>query len=225
MMVRTRMKAARPGYDSAVAYLPSAALVEADDHALVAALCANDPRATREAWRRFGPLVRRILVRTLGPESELEDLSQEVFITFFERVKTLRDPRTVTAFIMSITTFKVRHHLRWRWLRRWLLLPGRSEDLDLRTVTPDGDSREALARFFKALDRLSAVDRTAFTLRFVEEMELRDVAAALELSLATTKRRLTRAWKRLSILLRDDPALRPFIDSRKLPTREGRDEE
>jgi RNA polymerase sigma-70 factor (ECF subfamily) len=124
----------------------------------------------------------------------------------------------VTAFIMSITAFKVRHHLRWRWLRRWLLLPGRSDDLDLRTVTPDGDSREALGRFFKALDRLSPVDRTAFTLRFVEELELRDVAAALELSLATTKRRLARAWKRLSVLLRDDPALRPFIDSRKVPT-------
>jgi RNA polymerase sigma-70 factor (ECF subfamily) len=190
-----------------ISYLPSATLADADDATLVRGLLENDPRATREAWRRFGPVVRRILLRTLGPESELEDLSQEVFITFFDRVRTLRDPRTVTAFIMSITAFKIRHHLRWRWLRRWLVLPGQVEKLDLRAFQPNAEAREALDRFFKILDRVNAVDRTAFTLRYVEEMELRDVAVALDLSLATTKRRLARTWKRLSVLVRTDPAL------------------
>jgi len=75
--------------------LPSATLAGADDTTLVKGLCEGDPRATREAWHRFGPMVHRLLLRTLGPEGDLEDLSQEVFITFFDRVKTLRDPRTV----------------------------------------------------------------------------------------------------------------------------------
>jgi RNA polymerase sigma-70 factor (ECF subfamily) len=57
------------------------------------------------------------------------------------------------------------------------------------------------------LDKVNAVDRTAFTLRFVEQMELREVAVALDLSLATTKRRLARTWKRLSVLVRNDSAL------------------
>jgi RNA polymerase sigma-70 factor (ECF subfamily) len=206
-----KMKVARFGHPPEVAYLPSAALADADDQVLVAALRAGDPRATREAWRRFGGLVRRLLLRTLGPEPDLDDLSQEVFITFFDRVRTLRDPTKVTAFITAIAAFKIRHHLRWRWLRRWLLLPGRSDELDLRAVHPDPDSREALARFFKALDRLNPVDRTAFTLRFVEELELTEVAAALDLSLATTKRRLARAWRRLAVLVRDDEALQPFV--------------
>jgi RNA polymerase sigma-70 factor (ECF subfamily) len=206
-----KMKVARSGHAPPVAYLPSAALADAADDVLVRALHAGDPRATREAWRRFGGLVRRLLLRTLGPEPDLEDLLQEVFITFFDRVRTLRDPTKVTAFITAIAAFKIRHHLRWRWLRRWLLFPGRNEDLDLRAVQPDPDSREALARFFKVLDRLNPVDRTAFTLRFVEEMELTEVAAALDLSLATTKRRLARAWRRLAVLVRDDEALRPFV--------------
>jgi len=166
------MKAPRLDRSAQISYLPSATLADADDTALVHGLLDDDPRATREAWRRFGPMVRRILVRTLGPESELEDLSQEVFITFFDRVKTIRDPRTLTAFIMSITAFKVRHHLRWRWLRRWLVLPGQVEKLDLRSFQPNAEAREALSRFFKVLDRVNATDRTAFTLRFVEEMEL-----------------------------------------------------
>jgi RNA polymerase sigma-70 factor (ECF subfamily) len=207
------MKAPRPDRPALIAYLPSATLADADEVTLVRGLVAADPRATREAWRRFGPMVRRILLRTLGPDSELEDLSQEVFITFFDRVKTLRDPRTLIAFIMSITTFKIRHHLRWRWLRRWLVLPGQVEKLELRTFQPNAEAHEALVRFFEILDRLNAVDRTAFTLRFVEELELREVAAALDLSLATTKRRLTRTWKRIAFLVRNDPALGDLLPS------------
>lgn len=199
---------------SPIAYLPTAALPDADDEALVRGLRGADPRSTREAWYRFGPTVRRLLLRALGPIPELEDLSQEVFITFFDRVRTLRDPRTVTAFIMSITAFKIRHHLRWRWVRRWIVPSGPTPPRDLRTVQSDTDSREALARFFAALDRLGALDRTAFALRFVEELELQQVADALGWSTATTKRRLNRSWKRLSALLRDDAALEPFLSER-----------
>jgi RNA polymerase sigma factor (sigma-70 family) len=199
---------------SPIAYLPSAALPDADDEALVRGLRAGDPRSTREAWYRFGPTVRRLLVRALGRIPELEDLSQEVFITFFDRVRTIRDPRTVTAFVMSITAFKIRHHLRWRWVRRWMVPAGDALPADPRTVQLDADSREALRRFFAALDRLGALDRTAFSLRFVEELELQQVADAMGWSAATTKRRLTRTWKRLSALLSHDAALQPFLASR-----------
>jgi RNA polymerase sigma-70 factor, ECF subfamily len=211
-----RAKVAPPDSSiSQVAYLPTAALPDADEVTLVQGLRQGDPRSTREAWYRFGPTVRRLLLRALGPVPELEDLSQEVFITFFDRVHTIRDPRTVTAFIMSITAFKIRHHLRWRWVRRWLVPAGATPPVDLRTIQVDDDAREALQRFFSALDHLGPLDRTAFTLRFVEELELQQVADALGWSAATTKRRLTRSWKRLGALLRDDAALAPFLAGRE----------
>jgi RNA polymerase sigma-70 factor, ECF subfamily len=214
------MKAHRPDPKSSVVFLPSAALAGADDATLVKGLGEDDPRAAREAWHRFGPMVHRLLLRTLGPGSDLEDLSQEVFITFFDRVKTLRDPCTVTAFLMSITAFKIRYHLRWRWLRRWLFLPGRTEPVDMRSVEQAPEAREALVRFFKVLDHLSPVDRTAFTLRFVEELELREVAQAIDLSLATTKRRLARAWQRVARLVSRDPALAHLLE--QMPADEAR---
>jgi RNA polymerase sigma-70 factor (ECF subfamily) len=209
-----RAKVAPPDPVSQVTYLPSAALPDADEESLVRGLWRGDPRCTREAWYRFGPTVRRLLLRALGPVAELEDLSQEVFITFFDRIRTLRDPRSVTAFIMSITAFKIRHHLRWRWVRRWIVPVGSPPPQDLRTVQVDADAREALQRFFAVLDQLSPLDRTAFTLRFVEELELQQVADALGWSIATTKRRLTKSWKRLGALVRDDAVLAPFVAGR-----------
>jgi RNA polymerase sigma-70 factor (ECF subfamily) len=205
---------------SQVTYLPLAALPDADEESLVRGLRRGDPRCAREAWYRFGPTVRRLLLRALGPVPELDDLSQEVFITFFDRIRTLRDPHSVTAFIMSITAFKIRHHLRWRWVRRWIVPVGTTPPLDLRTVQVDADAREALQRFFAAVDQLSPLDRTAFTLRFVEELELQQVADALGWSIATTKRRLSKSWKRLGALVRQDAALAPFLTGR-LDEREG----
>ncbi|HXJ23928.1 MAG TPA: sigma-70 family RNA polymerase sigma factor [Polyangia bacterium] len=213
-MRRTKV-ASRDSSLSPVTYLPTAAWPEADEAELVRGLQQGDSRSAREAWYRYGPTVRRVLLRALGPIAELEDLSQEVFITFFDRVATLRDPRTVTAFLMSITAFRIRHHLRWRWVRRWVVPAGSAPPVDLRTIQADDDAREALQRFFAALDHLSPIDRTAFTLRFVEQLEMQQVADALGWSAATTKRRLAKIWKRLSALLRNDAALAPFLAKRE----------
>jgi len=182
---------------------------------LVGRLQRGERSATREAWHRFAPMVRRMVIRTLGPSSDVDDVCQEVFMTFFERIGTLREARTAPAFIISITAFKIRHHLRWRRVRRWLSFSGHVQDLDGHAVRADSEPREALARFFEILDRLSPLDRTAFSLRFIEGLELLDVAAALDMSLATTKRRLTRTWARLAVFVNKDPALKDLLP--KLP--------
>ncbi|HEY7376710.1 MAG TPA: sigma factor-like helix-turn-helix DNA-binding protein, partial [Polyangia bacterium] len=48
----------------------------------------------------------------------------------------------------------------------------------------------------------------AFSLRFISEMQLTEVAAACRVSLATVKRRLARAEKRFVEAAKDHPALR-----------------
>ena len=72
-------------------------------------------------------------------------------------------------------------------------------------------ARQALTRFYEVLNRLKAEDQVAFTLRFLEGMELREVADALDVSLATTKRRLDRIWKRLGTLVEGNPGLATYL--------------
>jgi RNA polymerase sigma-70 factor (ECF subfamily) len=213
------MKARRPDPSSSVIFVPSATPARADDTTLVKGLRQNDPRATREAWYRFGPMVHRMLLRALGPEEDVEDLSQEIFITFFDRVKTLRDPQRVTAFLMSITGFEIHYYLRRRCVRRRLFLRGRTGPVDLRSVEQAPEAREALGRFLKVLDRLNPIDRTIFTLRFIEELDLRAVATAVDLSLATIKRRLSRSWQRVARMMSRDAALAHLL--KELPDDAG----
>jgi RNA polymerase sigma-70 factor (ECF subfamily) len=189
--------------------LPGGPLVEQDDVALARALIAGDPAASRVAWDRFAPMVHRILKRTLGPGSEVEDLAQEVFLCLFRKARTLREPKVLKAFVISITALTARAELRRRRARRWLHL-----DVDvIASVHPDPEARQALVRFYELLDGIGAEDRTAFVLRFMEDMELTEVASALDVSLSTTKRRLARVWKRISLLVQRDPALAHYLSS------------
>jgi RNA polymerase sigma-70 factor (ECF subfamily) len=193
-----------------------AGLGRMDDEALARALIERQPAAARVAWQRFSPLVRRIVRRAIGPVGEVEDLVQDVFLRLFTKVHTLREPKVLKAFIISITTLTLRQELRRRKLKSWLGLRADPSALDLRVVHPDPMAREALERFYSLLDHMSARDRTAFVLRFLEGMELNEVAAALDVSLATAKRCLARGQRRMQSYVERDPLLREYLTEASL---------
>src|SRR5258708_38096126 len=100
-----------------------AAPVDADDVALVLALRRGDAGAEPEAWNRFSPRVDGTLRRMLGPAGEREDLLQEVFIRFFRRVGTLREPSAVRGFLTGICLRVVQGEIAGRRRRQRLRLP------------------------------------------------------------------------------------------------------
>jgi RNA polymerase sigma-70 factor, ECF subfamily len=186
-------------------------LADADDATLAQALIARDPLAPRFLWDRYAPMVYRMMRRSMGPDHELDDLVQDVFLCVFDKIRTLREPRALKAFVISVTVLTARHEFRRRWVRRWVRLAGKNgTPAEVESFTPDTDAREALARFYRLLDRFSPRDRTAFVLRFMEGLELTEVAAALGLSLATTKRHLSRVWAKVALLVDRDPLLAQY---------------
>ncbi len=192
--------------------LPAADLSAIDDAGLVRAILDGDPRAPRVLWDRHTRLVYRILRRSLGQQNEVEDLVQEVFLNLFKRLPTLRDPRTLPAFLITITTLTLRHELRRRWVRRCMTLGAKQDiDPDLQTVHPNPEARQAVSRLYAILDRLGSEDRIAFVLRFIEGMELTEVATAMGVSLATAKRRLVRARARVDHHIARDPGLAAYL--------------
>jgi RNA polymerase sigma-70 factor (ECF subfamily) len=133
---------------------------------------------------------------------------QEVFLTLFARVHTLREPRAVRAWVLSITAHTIRRELRRRAARRWLHF---GVPPDARAPAADLDSREAVVRLYRILDRLGTNDRTVFVLRYLEGLDLTDVSQAVGVSLATTKRRVARAWRKVVDGARRDDALFAYL--------------
>lgn len=186
-------------------------LSKVDDATLARALIERNPAAPRAVWTRFSPMVRRIVRRSLGPEQEVEDVVQDVFASLFAKPSRLREPAAFKAFIVSVTLHNISYELRRRRVRRWVGLSQTSELPDIRVVETNPESREALARFYRILDNVKSRDRNAFVLRFIEGMEVADVAVALDTSVPTARRCFTRAFKRVSLLAGRDPFLAEYL--------------
>ena len=185
--------------------------VEWDDELLASALVEKHPLAARVAWDRFSPMVRRMLRRSLGPQHDVEDVVQDVFLGLFQRVATLRDPRALKAFVMGIAVHTVRSTIRRARVRRWLMLPHTAESPEPRALSADGDTQHALIHFYRLLDRLHERDRVAFVLRYIEGMEAAEVAEALGVSIPTARRAFTHARERIALLAQRDPFLRGYL--------------
>lgn len=183
-------------------------LETADDATLARALIAGDGRAPRIVWDRFGPTVYRILRRTFGPRFEIEDVQQDIFMALFRKIGSLRQPESLKAFLLSITARTIKYQLRRKRALRLLHFWSSAENVDnVKVDPPDVAMRGTLASFYAVLDRLSAPDRTVFAMRFLEGMELAQVASAMGTSVSTAKRRLARIWKLVAVRVRADPGL------------------
>jgi DNA-binding CsgD family transcriptional regulator len=65
-------------------------------------------------------------------------------------------------------------------------------ELSLAGIT-DPERRHAAARLYRMMSSMSENDRAAYTLRFVEGLELSEIADALDVSLSTVRRAIRRA--------------------------------
>lgn len=187
---------------------------EPDNSALVAGLIAEEDWAVRSFWRQYAPVVYGILDRSLGSPAESEDLMQEVLLGLFAGIKRLRDPEALRSFVVASAVLRLRRHLRWKRVRRFLLLSKTGSVPEVPTTGVDGTARELLRRVYAMLDTLSAEDRTAFMLRNVEGLTLLEIARITQASLATVKRRIRRASVQVEGFARSDPELAPYLMGR-----------
>src|SRR5262245_26767331 len=98
---------------------PASRLAQADDAELARAAAAGHSAAPGLVWDRFSSLVRGLLRQSLGPQNDVEDQVQEVFLRFFQQVDTLRDPSALRSFLVGITIRVAGTELRRRRVRRW----------------------------------------------------------------------------------------------------------
>lgn len=183
-----------------------------DDAAFVAALKAGHQDAYAALYDRFGEHVRRVLVRILGFDEELGDLLQEVFLQAFASIGALREPDRLQAWLTRIAVFTARGCIRRRSRRRWLRLVPPEHVPEQIAPQADAEDREALRLTYEVLDHLPAEERIAFSLRFIEGLELTEVADACDVSLATIKRKLAKAEQRFVALARRRAPLAGWLE-------------
>jgi len=181
------------------------------DAALVAALLQGSDRAATAIWHRYAPVVRRTLSRSLGPDQELEDLLQEVFIGFVKSASKLEEPNNLRSYLVSIAFRIAAMEIRKRKVRRWVTLTGSGDVPDTPSPQYQPDELRALRALYRILDGLAARDRLVFVARFVEGMQIDEAAASLGISKATAWRAGKAALSRVLAEAQREPALAAYV--------------
>ena len=189
---------------------------EALEARFIAALKARDERAFNALVARFEVRVYNIIRRLLGNPEEARDVTQEVFVTVFEKVDTYRGDSSIATWIYRIATNHAKNRIKYLAHRKdrqrqsleAMLVPPTSSRLSAAVPRPDQVlTRETVARAVdRALGELDEEQRIVLVLRDVEGQSYEDIAAITGLQLGTVKSRLHRGRQRLK------EALAPYID-------------
>ena len=181
---------------------------------LLPGLRSGDTQAAAQLFDRHVAQIERAVQGVLGPDPDVEDLVQDAFVAALRGIAGFRgDEDTLGPWIRAIAVRMALKKIRWRRTRRWIGWLGTDAVIELRGVA-DTDTEATLLRAYAVLDRLPAMERAAFGLRFIEGMRLEEVADALGVSLATAKRRLVTARERFSRLASGDALLRDWQQRR-----------
>lgn len=188
-----------------------------DDRAFLQALRDGDVNAQRELFDRHHRRITQLLVRVLGCDDEVEDLAQEAFLGVLKGLPTFRgDAQMLSGWITKIAVYTARGAIRRR--RRMRLFRARTDGQPVEGKQPaNQETSQLLKHAYRAIEQLPVDERLAFTLRFIDGMELQDVASACGVSLATVKRLLQRSRRRFTSIAARDPWLAERLPSKLAP--------
>ena len=200
---RQKVNSRGPSSERRVVALP---IPEAES-ALVAALKSGRSEARRALFERYADDVERVLCRILGPDPEIVDLLQDVFVVALSSIDRLKNPDALRSWLTGIAVHKARKCIvrRQRWRIIQFFAP--SDLPEREAILSPAEVGEALRATYTVLSGLPADLRIVFALRHVDGMELLAIATACNVSLATVKRRLLRSQQRFTELAREHASL------------------
>ena len=157
-----------------------------------------------EVVRLYRPRIFRFLMTSLGDRDLAESLTQDCFLKAYTARHQFRGESSLNTWLTRIALNLVRDHLRSQRMRFWQKTRETALDIvDVGDWVPDGAcspeevclQQERVRGIWRSVDKLSRQQRTVFLLRFVEEMELAEIADVTGMNTSTVKSHLYRALR------------------------------
>ncbi|WP_031499349.1 RNA polymerase sigma factor [Bryobacter aggregatus] len=149
-------------------------------------------------------MVFSIALRALGNRAVAEDLTQEVFLSLHENLSGIESEEHARRWLRRAVVNRTIDEMRRRQRRRGPSL----EEIAEPAVSSEESDPFLLDQLRKSVRALPPLARMLTILRFQEEMEPREIAAQLDIPVATVKSRLHRTMKILRGKLERQPRVR-----------------
>ena len=169
------------------------------EHDVKARLVAHDPAALSEMYEQFGSYVFGLAARVIGDRRAAEDVTQDVFLSLWERPEAFDPERgRLRTFMGTLAHRRAIDHVRREEARR------RRSARDAASVLPIPDVDELAIAIVTAehvraeVERLPAEQREAIELAYFAGRTYRQVAQELGIPEGTAKSRMRLGLRRIS---------------------------
>jgi RNA polymerase sigma-70 factor (ECF subfamily) len=147
----------------------------------------------------YRPRIFRFALASLRDRDCAETIAQDCMLKAYGGWASFRGECSMQTWLMGIAVNLIRDQLRNRRLQFWK----RTRSVSLPVAVPSaGDSPEVIAALrqkvesmWSAAEHLPERQRTVFLLRFVEDMDILEIAAAIGMKEGTVKKHLFRALR------------------------------
>ncbi|CAN5834014.1 RNA polymerase sigma factor [soil metagenome] len=163
-------------------------------------------KAVVEHWQH---MIYNTALSIVQNEEDAEDITQDVFVSLYEKIGDFREESKLSTWLYSITIRKALDHekrklrqKRGGFLQKIFAIKESEEPVNFNHPGILLDNKENAAVLFKALKKLPHKQRIAFTLHKMEGLNYQEIAAVMETSLYSVESLQVRAKNNLKKILK-----------------------
>ena len=167
---------------------------------LVEGARSGDRTCLEELIDFFNKEIFRMVYYRTGSRMDAEDLTQEIFFKMSEAIGKLDDPARYRQWLYRIAVNRIKDFYRKKKLLSFFADTGGVKEME-----PIGTDRNPLSQMmekefwqqFHGLTRkMSRMEKEVFTLRYLDQLGMKEIAGTLKKSQSTVKTHLYRALKK-----------------------------
>ncbi|MGD2096719.1 MAG: RNA polymerase sigma factor [Desulfobacterales bacterium] len=164
---------------------------------------------------RYQGDIYRMIIYRIHNQMDAEDLTQDVFVRAYRSISRLREPPRFRSWLYTIAVNRVNDYLRKKRVRSIFKSSDEGPEIqpkaDDRPENPEALEQVLKEDFWRQVSRiakkLSKMEREVFMLRFMDDLNIAEIAQILKKSESTVKTHLYRALTKFQ----KEKGLRQFL--------------
>jgi RNA polymerase sigma-70 factor (ECF subfamily) len=181
-----------------------------DQPEIIERLKRGDKTVYTEVVERWQDMIYNTAFSIVQSEEDAEDITQDVFVTLYERIDDFRQESTLSTWLYSITIRKALDLEKRKKRRKYggflqRIFNVKEADEPANFIHPGIllDNKERAVVLFNALKKLPEKQRVAFTLHKMEGLNYRQIADIMDTSLYAIESLQLRAKNNLKKILNE----------------------
>lgn len=176
--------------------------MESSNQQLLEQLQAGESRAFEYIYHRYKTKLYSYCLRMLGDVDTAQDVVQYVFVTLLEQQSQIRDPESLSGWLMTVASHRC-HKILTERNRTTSIEDGKTGSYEVTAVMSTSEKGMIRTRTVeRALLQLSPEYREVIILREYQDLSYKSISEVINASESTVRFRLHVARKRLCELLK-----------------------